>query len=106
MRKCNLKAENSSVSLHVWRLQITVNVNNCLPIGNRTADILNKTMIHNKQIAAFCLKEQFGILLILMSGSAMTAVLIRRLGQETTPKHHFRRPGTWKQNTRSNVAQS
>lgn len=93
MRKCNLKAENSSVSLHVCRLQITVNLNTYLPIGNHTADFPNKTMIHTKQIAAFCLKEQFGVLPSLISGSAITAVLIRRLGQETTPKHQFRRPG-------------
>lgn len=93
MRKCNLKAENSSVSLHVCRLQITVNLNTYLPIGNHTADFPNETMIHTKQIAALCLKEQFGVLPSLISGSAITAVLIRRLGQETTPKHQFRRPG-------------
>lgn len=91
--KCHFKGDNSGVSLHICRLQIPVNLNTYLPIGNYTADYSNKTMIHNTQIAAFCLKEQFSVLLSLISGSAITAVLIRLLGQETTPKHPFRRPG-------------
>lgn len=92
MGKCHLKGDNSGVPLHIYRLQITVNLNTCLPIGNHAADFPIETMIHNAQIAAFCLKEQFSVLLSLISGSAIAAVLIRTLGQETTPKHAFRRP--------------
>lgn len=92
MGKCHLKGDNGGVSLHVCRLQITVNLNTCLPIGYHAADFPNETMIHSTQIAALCLKEQFSVLLGLISGSAITAVLIRRLGQQTSPKHPFGRP--------------
>lgn len=74
MRKCNLKGKKQG---YFTTSLGTANYNKFeypLSIGNHTADFPNKTIIHNKQIAAYCLKEQFGVLLSLIPGSAITPV--------------------------------